>query len=99
MNKSKTLWLPIVLGIEICFAILSFTLQWKTNQFNKNITMYNDEISQTDIEIKILKTEISHLTSIARIKEISNKFLPNYKNITNNDFIRVIDIPVNQHFE
>lgn len=99
MNKSKTFVLSTIIIVEICFAILSFVLQWKVSQFDKSIKMYNEEISKTDIEIKILKTEISHLTSIARIKEISNKFLTNYKTITSNDFIKIIDIPVNPQFE
>ena len=99
MNKSKTLVLSIIVFVEICLAILSFILQWKVSQFDKNIKAFNEEIYKTDVEIKILKTEISHLTSIARIKEISNKFLPNYKNITPDDFVKVIDIPVNPQFE
>ncbi len=99
MNRSKALLLSAILIGGICFAILSFRLQWKINQFNKNINMFNNEIAQTDVEIKILKTEISHLTSIARIKEISNIYLPNYKNINNRDFIKIIDIPVNPQFE
>ena len=99
MKKSKVLVLSSLCLIEIFFAILSFILQWKISEFDKNIALYGEEISKTDIEIKILKTEISHLTSISRIKELSNKYLQNYKNITPNDFVRVIDIPVNQQFE
>ncbi len=99
MNKSKALVLSILCLVEIFSAIISFTLQWKISQFDKNINMFNEEISKTDVEIKILKTEISHLTSISKVKELSNNYLKNYKNITPNDFIRVIDIPVNPQFE
>ena len=99
MNKSKLLFFSFLGILEIGLAILSFVLQLKINQFDKNISINKDEIARTDIEIKILKTEISHLTSITKIKDISNKDLPNYKNITPNDFVRVIDIPVNPQFE
>ena len=99
MKRSKVLVLSSLCLIEIFFAILSFILQWKISEFDKNIGLYGEEISKTDVEIKILKTEISHLTSISRVKELSNKYLQNYKNITPNDFVRVIDIPVNQQFE
>ena len=99
MNKSKTLFLSFLFVLDICFAILSFVLQWKINQFDKSIISSKAEIEKTDVEIKILKTEISHLTSIMRVKEISNKYLPNYKNITSDDFIKVIDVPVNPRFE
>ena len=99
MSKSKLLFFSFLGILEIGLAILSFVLQLKINQFDKNISINKDEIARTDIEIKILKTEISHLTSITKIKDISNTYLPNYKNITPNDFVRVIDIPVNPQFE
>ncbi len=98
MNKFKIYLLSSVC-VVIFLAILSFVLQLKISEFEKNIRIFNDEIARTDIEIKILKTEISHLTSITRVKEISNKYLKNYKNISPNDFINVIDIPVNPQFE
>ena len=96
MNKSKVLFLSIICIVEVFLAILSFVLQLKINQFEKSINSSKEGIARTDVEIKILKTQISHLTSISRIKEVSNKYLPNYKNITSDDFIRSIDIPVKQ---
>ena len=98
MNKSKIFFLSGIF-IVIFLAIISSVLQLKTSEFEKNIRIFNDEISMVDVEIKILKTEVSHLTSITRIKDISNKYLTNYKNISPNDFINIIDIPVNPQFE
>ena len=98
MNKSKIFFLSGIF-IVIFLAIISSVLQLKTSEFEKNIRIFNDEISRVDVEIKILKTEVSHLTSITRIKDISNKYLTNYKNISPNDFINIIDIPVNPQFE
>ncbi len=98
MNKSKIFFLSSIC-IVIFLAIVSSVLQLKTSEFEKNIRIFNDEISRVDVEIKILKTEVSHLTSITRIKDISNKYLTNYKNISPNDFINIIDIPVNPQFE
>ena len=97
MNRSKVfLFLSIICITEVFLAIFSFVLQWNINQFEKSINANKEELARTDVEIKILKTQISHLTSIPRIKEVSNKYLPNYKNITSDDFIRSIGIPVKQ---
>lgn len=97
MNRSKVfLFLSVICITEVFLAIFSFVLQWNINQFEKSINANKEELARTDVEIKILKTQISHLTSIPRIKEVSNKYLPNYKNITSDDFIRSIDIPVKQ---
>ena len=99
MAKSNNLFLSLVFVVEVCAAILSFVLQWRINQFDKSISFNKAEIAKTDVEIKVLKTEISHLTSIIRVKDMAGKYLPNFKNITSDDFVKIIDIPINPQFE
>lgn len=99
MGKYKNLFLPVLIILSFFIAIFSYTLQFKINKFDKDIKNLNKEISDIDEEIKVLKTELSHLTSITRIKKISNRYLSDYKLITFDDFIKVMDIPINPKLE
>ncbi len=99
MNKYKQFILPSLILITFFLGVLSYILQFKINKFDKEVKSIENEISQIEMEIKILKSEFSHLTSITRIREISNQYFPNYKDISQKDFIRIIDIPINPKFE
>lgn len=99
IKKYKHLFFPILVVIAVLLSGLGFFLQFKINKFDREIANLQSEIKKTDVEIKVLKTEISHLTSIQRVREIANRYLPQYKNITQKDFINLMDIPVNPDFE
>lgn len=96
MNKA----IIIFTGIIILFlGIYSSRLQYRINDLQNEISKLEEMIKNSDIEIKVLETEISHLTSISKIKPLSNKYLKNYHNINKNDFIKIVDIPINPLFE
>nr|MCR5506970.1 hypothetical protein [bacterium] len=60
MNRSKVfLFLSVICITEVFLAIFSFVLQWNINQFEKSINANKEELARTDVEIKILKTQIS----------------------------------------
>lgn len=99
IKKYRHLFFPILVVIAVLLSGLGFFLQFKINKFDREIANLQSEIKKTDVEIKVLKTEISHLTSIQRVREIANRYLPQYKNITQKDFINLMDIPVNPDFE
>ena len=99
IKKYKHLFFPILVVVAVLASGLGFFLQFKINKFDREIANLQSEIKKTDVEIKVLKTEISHLTSIQRVREIANRYLPQYKNITQKDFINLMDIPVNPDFE
>lgn len=99
IKKYKHLFFPILVVVAVLLSGLGFFLQFKINKFDREIANLQSEIKKTDVEIKVLKTEISHLTSIQRVREIANRYLPQYKNITQKDFINLMDIPVNPDFE
>lgn len=99
IKKYKHLFFPILVLVAVLSSGLGFFLQFKINKFDREIANLQSEIKKTDVEIKVLKTEISHLTSIQRVREIANRYLPQYKNITQKDFINLMDIPVNPDFE
>lgn len=99
IKKYKHLFFSILVVVAVLSSGLGFFLQFKINKFDREIANLQSEIKKTDVEIKVLKTEISHLTSIQRVREIANRYLPQYKNITQKDFINLMDIPVNPDFE
>lgn len=99
IKKYKHLFFPILVVVAVLSSGLGFFFQFKINKFDREIANLQSEIKKTDVEIKVLKTEISHLTSIQRVREIANRYLPQYKNITQKDFINLMDIPVNPDFE
>ena len=99
IKKYKHLFFPILVVVAVLASGLGFFLQININKFDREIANLQSEIKKTDVEIKVLKTEISHLTSIQRVREIANRYLPQYKNITQKDFINLMDIPVNPDFE
>lgn len=99
MDKYKRFVLPLLVVITFCLGIFSHILQLKINEFDKEIKAVESEILQTEMEIKILKSEFSRLTSITRIREISAPYFSNYKDISQENFVKIIDIPINPRFE
>ena len=69
MDKYKRFVLPLLVVITFCLGIFSHILQLKINEFDKEIKAVESEILQTEMEIKILKSEFSRLTSITRIRD------------------------------
>ena len=69
------------------------------DKITEKVNNIEKELRDTDTEIKVLRTEISHLTSVSRIREIADKYLKNYQHIKNNDFISGIDLPLNPNLE
>ncbi|MGN0929075.1 MAG: hypothetical protein ACI4N3_00340 [Alphaproteobacteria bacterium] len=96
MNKVIIIFTGIVI---LSLGIYSSRLQYRINDFQNEINVLETQIKDSDVEIKVLETEISHLTSISKVKTLSNKFLKNYHNINTNDFIKIVDIPINPLFE
>ncbi|MBD5397919.1 hypothetical protein HDR60_00215 [bacterium] len=96
MNKVIIIFTGIII---LSLGIYSSRLQYRINDLQNKIDILEAQIKNTDIEIRVLETEISHLTSISKVKTLSNKFLTNYHNINKNDFIKIVDIPINPLFE
>ena len=90
VKKAVIVFLSIIIILSL--GIYSSRLQY-------NINSLQDKIKTLEREIQDLQTEISHLTSISRIKPISNKYLTNYHQFDKKDFIRIVDIPINPLFE
>ena len=96
MNKAIIIFTGIII---LSLGIYSSRLQYRINVLQNEISKLEEMIKNSDVEIRVLETEISHLTSISKIKPLSNKYLKNYHNINKNDFIRIVDIPINPLFE
>ena len=96
MNKVIIIFTSIII---LVLGIYSSKLQYHINTFQNEIANLEKQIKDIDVEIRVLETEISHLSSIPRIKILSNRYLKNYHNIKTNDFIRIVDIPINPVFE
>ena len=96
MNKAIIIFTGIII---LSLGIYSSKLQYRINDLQNEISKLEEMIKNSDVEIRVLETEISHLTSISKIKPLSNKYLKNYHNINKNDFIRIVDIPINPLFE
>ncbi|MBD5405577.1 hypothetical protein HDR59_03450 [bacterium] len=96
MNKAIIIFTGIII---LSLGIYSSRLQYRINDLQNEISKLEEMIKNSDVEIRVLETEISHLTSISKIKPLSNKYLKNYHNINKNDFIRIVDIPINPLFE
>jgi hypothetical protein len=90
---------PTIAAFGMAAAIASFTVQYKTNRLEREIARLEREIRDADAETKVLKTELARLTTIARIKVLGSKFLPKFKNITQGDVGRAVDIPIDPAFE
>ncbi len=97
MKRSIVLFSSFI--IIACLGFLSFTIQYKFNDLEKNVLNIEREIKNIDVEIKVLQTELSHLTSISKIKSLSNKYIKNFHQISKYDFIDIFDIPINPLFE
>ncbi len=90
----------IVLMITTIFLLVaSWLLQYRINYFLTTSQNIKNNIKNLDTEINILDTEVSYLTSVERIKDIAKKHLKNFKKIEENDFIKIIDLPINPKFE
>ena len=96
MNKAIIIFTGIII---LSLGIYSSRLQYRINDLQNEISKLEEMIKNSDVEIRVLETEISHLTSISKIKPLSNKYLKNYHNINKNDFIKIVDIPINSLFE
>lgn len=98
-NKYKGLFFPILIVMVIGMLFVYIAVQFEVDKFGEQIRSLEKEISDTDVEIKILKTEISHLTSVSRVREVADNYLKNFRNIKNNDFINGMNIPLNPNLE
>lgn len=96
MNKAIIIFTGIII---LSLGIYSSKLQYRINDLQNEISDLEHKIKNADVEIRVLETEISHLTSISKIKTLSNKYLKNYHNINKDDFIKIVDIPINPLFE
>ena len=63
----------ISIVIILSLGIYSARLQYNINKLQGTIANIEDKIQETEVEIKVLQTELSNLTLISRIKPISNK--------------------------
>lgn len=99
LDKYKGLFFPVVIIVVIGLLSLSIILQFDMSNFDRDIANLEQEISETDVEIKVLRTEISHLTSVSRVREFADKYLKNFRNIKNTDFVNGMDIPLNPNLE
>ena len=90
-------WIVAAFGTAVCIS--SFTVQYKTNRIEREIKRIESEIREAETETKVLRTEISHLTTIARIKLLSGKFLPRFRNMSPADARKTVDIPIDPAFE
>ena len=97
MKKVIIVFVSIVIILSL--GIYSARLQYNINTLQGEIVNLEHEIQETEVEIKVLQTELSNLTLISRIKPLSNKYLINYHQINKKDFIKIFDIPINPLFE
>lgn len=95
----RFLGLSIAVFLILILGIASFSIQYKIEDLQNNIIETQDNINKVDIEIRVLQTELSHLSSISNIKSLSSKYLKNFHIISNYDFINIFDIPINPLFE
>ena len=98
-SKYKGLYFPILIIAVIGMLFVYIAVQFEVDKFNEQIRQLDKEIDKTDVEIKILKTEISHLTSVSRVREVADTYLKNFRHIKNADFISGMDIPLNPNLE
>ena len=99
LTVNKVIITCFFITITLVLGIYSSKLQYHINNFEGEISKLEKQIKDIDVELRVLETDISHLTSIPRIKVLSNRYLKNYHNINTNDFIRIVDIPINPVFE
>jgi cell division protein FtsL len=95
----KVIIVFVSIVIILSLGIYSARLQYNINTLQGEIVNLEHEIQETEVEIKVLQTELSNLTLISRIKPLSNKYLINYHQINKKDFIKIFDIPINPLFE
>lgn len=99
MEKYRPWMFHIIAAFGVIVCISSFTVQYKINRFDREIRGLEKEIREAEVETKVLKTELSHLATVARIKLLSAKFLPGFKSISQGDIGKIVDIPIEAAFE
>jgi cell division protein FtsL len=99
MEKYRPWMFHIIAAFGVAVCISSFIVQYKINRFDREIRRLEKEIHDADVETKVLKTELSHLATVARIKILSGRFLPKFRNISQGDVRKIVDIPIDPAFE
>ncbi|MDR1477211.1 MAG: hypothetical protein LBI17_03745 [Rickettsiales bacterium] len=90
-------WIVAAFGMAVCIS--SFIVQYKASRTEREIKRVESEIREAEIETKVLRTELSHLTTVARVKLLSGKFLPRFRNMSQGDARKIVDIPIDPAFE
>lgn len=99
MEKYKPWMFCTVVAFGIAVCISSFIVQYKASRAEREIKRLESEIREAETEMKVLRTELSHLTTVARVKLLSGKFLPRFRNISQGAARKIVDIPIDPAFE
>ncbi|MDR2098894.1 MAG: hypothetical protein LBO78_02610 [Rickettsiales bacterium] len=99
MQKHRKVWLlPLFVACGFVMSISSFILQYRLSGLEAEAARLEGEIRDADTRIRVLRAELAHLTTPARIKSMAAAYLPEWRAISPSDVIRILDIPANPMF-
>ena len=99
MEQYKPWIFFIVATFGIATSIASFIVKYKISRLDREIARLEREISNTEAEARVFATESAHLATVTRIRVMSARFLPQFKNISQGDVRKIVDIPIDPAFE